>query len=75
VEYSHACLADHVEVEEDFRVHAADPDEENLIKPEFVAEMIDRLADVDAIFTADTGMNTVWAARYLQGAGKHHIDG
>ncbi|PTN09666.1 hypothetical protein [Nitrosomonas aestuarii] len=58
-DFLNAYLADHVEVEEDFRVHAAYPDEENLIKPEFAAEMIDRLVDVDAIFTADTGMNTV----------------
>ncbi|PXW91279.1 pyruvate dehydrogenase (quinone) [Nitrosomonas sp. Nm84] len=70
-----ACLTDYVEVEEDLRAHAADPGEENLIKPEFVAAMIDRLADVDAIFTADTGMSTVWAARYLYGTGKRTLLG
>ena len=73
--FLNACLADYVEVEEDLRAHAADPGEENLIKPEFVAAMIDRLADVDAIFTADTGMSTVWAARYLQGTGKRTLMG
>jgi pyruvate dehydrogenase (quinone) len=36
------------------------------VHPEFVAATIDRLASDDAIFTADTGMSTVWAARYLQ---------
>lgn len=73
--FLNACLADYAEVEEDHRVHAADPGEENLIKPEFVAAMIDRLADDDAIFTADTGMNTVWAARYLHGTGKRTLLG
>jgi len=73
--FLNACLADYAEVEEDHRVHAADPGEENLIKPEFVAAMIDRLADDDAIFTADTGMNTVWAARYLHGTGKRTLMG
>jgi len=70
-----ACLADYAEVEGDHHVHAADPGEENLIKPEFVAAMIDRLADDDAIFTADTGMSTVWAARYLHGSGKRTLMG
>ena len=73
--FLNACLADYVEVEEDLRAHAADPGEENLIKPEFVAAMIDRLADVDAIFTADTGMSTVWTARYLHGTGKRTLMG
>lgn len=73
--FLNACQADYAEVEEDLRVHAADPGEENLIKPEFVAAMIDRLADVDAIFTADTGMSTVWAARYLYGTGKRTLMG
>jgi len=73
--FLNACLADYAEVEEDLHVHAADPGEENLIKPEFVAAMIDRLADNDAIFTADTGMGTVWAARYLHGSGKRTLMG
>lgn len=73
--FLNACLADYAEVEEDLHVHAADPGEENLIKPEFVAAMIDRLADDDAIFTADTGMSTVWAARYLHGSGKRTLMG
>ena len=73
--FLNACLADYAEVEEDLHVHAADPGEENLIKPEFVAAMIDRLADDDAIFTTDTGMSTVWAARYLHGTGKRTLMG
>lgn len=74
-QFLNACLTDYAEVKEDHRIHAADPGEENLIKPEFVAGMIDRLADDDAIFTADTGMGTVWAARYLNGTGKRTLIG
>ncbi len=36
------------------------------IHPEYVAATINELANEDAIFTVDTGMSTVWAARYLQ---------
>ncbi len=35
------------------------------IHPEYVAAQLDELAADDAIFTVDTGMNNVWAARYL----------
>tara|TARA_R110001599_G_C12267100_1_gene660958 strand:+ start:4818 stop:6005 length:1188 start_codon:yes stop_codon:yes gene_type:complete len=65
-DFLNACLADYDDIQGDHKAHAEDPGEENLIKPEFLAAMIDRLANGDAIFTADTGMNTVWAARYLR---------
>lgn len=35
------------------------------IRPEQVADTVNQLAAPDAIFTADTGMSCVWAARYL----------
>ena len=35
------------------------------IHPGFVTAALDELAGPDAIFTADTGMSCVWAARYL----------
>ena len=35
------------------------------IHPEYAAGLVDEVAAKDAIFTADTGMCTVWAARYL----------
>lgn len=40
------------------------------IHPEYVADVIDELADDDAIFTVDTGMCNVWAARYITPNGK-----
>jgi pyruvate dehydrogenase (quinone) len=36
------------------------------IHPEYLAALINELASDDAIFTSDTGMSTVWAARYLR---------
>lgn len=35
------------------------------IHPEYVASVIDELAAEDAVFTVDTGMCNVWAARYI----------
>ncbi|MBV7294154.1 pyruvate dehydrogenase [Corynebacterium sp. TAE3-ERU16] len=35
------------------------------IHPEYAADIIDELAAEDAIFTVDTGMCNVWAARYI----------
>ncbi|MGV0396648.1 pyruvate dehydrogenase [Corynebacterium uberis] len=40
------------------------------IHPEYAADLIDELAAEDAIFTVDTGMCNVWAARYLTPNGK-----
>ncbi|MER5810069.1 pyruvate dehydrogenase [Streptomyces sp. NPDC002033] len=45
------------------------------IHPEYVASVLDELADEDAIFTIDTGMCNVWAARYLSPNGKRRIIG
>ncbi|WP_080796672.1 pyruvate dehydrogenase [Corynebacterium pacaense] len=35
------------------------------IHPEFAADLLDELADDDAVFTVDTGMCNVWHARYI----------
>ncbi|KQT64177.1 MULTISPECIES: ubiquinone-dependent pyruvate dehydrogenase [unclassified Aureimonas] len=45
------------------------------LHPQFVAKTIDRLADEDAIFTADVGTPSVWAARYLTMNGKRRLIG
>lgn len=45
------------------------------IHPEYVAAQLDVLADDDAIFTVDTGMNNVWAARYLTPNGRRRVIG
>ncbi|MFD3513771.1 pyruvate dehydrogenase [Streptomyces sp. NPDC058657] len=45
------------------------------IHPEYVASVLDELADDDAVFTVDTGMCNVWAARYLTPNGKRRVIG
>ncbi|OKK04591.1 pyruvate dehydrogenase [Streptomyces sp. CB03234] len=45
------------------------------IHPEYVASVLDEIADDDAIFTVDTGMCNVWAARYLTPNGRRRIIG
>ncbi|UYX92929.1 pyruvate dehydrogenase [Streptomyces sp. BI87] len=45
------------------------------IHPEYVASVLDDLAADDAIFTVDTGMNNVWAARYITPNGKRRVIG
>ncbi|MFG3042161.1 MULTISPECIES: pyruvate dehydrogenase [unclassified Streptomyces] len=45
------------------------------VHPEYVASVIDELADEDAVFTVDTGMCNVWAARYLTPNGRRRIIG
>lgn len=45
------------------------------VHPEYVAAVLDELADEDAVFTVDTGMCNVWAARYLSPNGKRRIIG
>lgn len=50
-------------------------EEEGKIHPELVADVIDSLANDDAIFTVDTGMSAVWAARYLKGKKNRYLTG
>ncbi|UJF30839.1 thiamine pyrophosphate-dependent enzyme [Kaistella sp. 97-N-M2] len=45
------------------------------IQPEYIAEIIDNLATDDAIFTVDTGMTSVWAARFIKGKKNRYLTG
>ncbi|GAA3178679.1 MULTISPECIES: pyruvate dehydrogenase [Streptomyces] len=45
------------------------------IHPEYVASVLDDEADDDAVFTVDTGMCNVWAARYLTPNGRRRVIG
>lgn len=45
------------------------------IHPEYVASLLDEEADADAVFTVDTGMCNVWAARYLTPNGRRRVIG
>ncbi|RYZ64938.1 MAG: ubiquinone-dependent pyruvate dehydrogenase, partial [Proteobacteria bacterium] len=45
------------------------------IHPQYVAKLLNDLANDDAIFTCDVGTPTVWAARYLKMNGKRRLLG
>lgn len=45
------------------------------IHPEYVASVLDEEAADDAVFTVDTGMCNVWAARYLTPNGRRRVIG
>jgi pyruvate dehydrogenase (quinone) len=45
------------------------------IHPEYVASVLDEEAAGDAVFTVDTGMCNVWAARYLTPNGRRRVIG
>ncbi|CAM4329733.1 ubiquinone-dependent pyruvate dehydrogenase [Kerstersia similis] len=45
------------------------------IHPQYLASLLSQHADEDAVFTADVGTATVWAARYLKMNGKRRLIG
>jgi pyruvate dehydrogenase (quinone) len=45
------------------------------IHPEYVARVLDEVSPDDTVFTVDTGMNNVWAARYLTPNGRRRVIG
>lgn len=45
------------------------------IRPEALAAAVDRYAPDDAVFTADTGMSTTWAARFIEMRGGRELLG
>ncbi|CAM5665698.1 pyruvate dehydrogenase [Streptomyces purpurascens] len=45
------------------------------IHPEYVASVLDEVASDDAVFTVDTGMCNVWAARYITPNGRRRVIG
>jgi pyruvate dehydrogenase (quinone) len=57
------------EVKKKLLIYVNDSGKPDAIHPEFVVSVINELAAKDAIFTVDTGMSCVWAARYIDGTG------
>lgn len=65
----------HQNIEEKYDAYVQSKGSEKLIHPEYVAYMVDKLAEEDAIFTVDTGMSAVWAARYLKAGTNRYLTG
>lgn len=45
------------------------------LHPQYVARLVDELADDDAVFIPDVGSPVIWAARYLKMNGKRNLIG
>jgi pyruvate dehydrogenase (quinone) len=55
--------------------YTGDIDDHVPIHPEYAASILDELAADDAVFTVDTGMCNVWAARYITPNGWRRVIG
>jgi pyruvate dehydrogenase (quinone) len=55
--------------------YTRDVETQRPIHPEYVASIMDEEAADDAVFTVDTGMCNVWAARYLTPNGRRRVIG
>lgn len=73
--YLKKMLKEHKDIREDYESYVHSKSENDKIHPEYVAAVIDDIADDDAIFTVDTGMSAVWAARYLKGKRNRYLTG
>jgi pyruvate dehydrogenase (quinone) len=65
-EFLKSSLEDHRKSADSLNSHAHGKAGQKPIHPEYVTCILNELASDDAIFTVDTGMVTVWAARYLR---------
>jgi pyruvate dehydrogenase (quinone) len=55
--------------------YTSDVSQRTPIHPEYAASLVDEVAASDAVFTVDTGMGNVWAARYLTPNGRRRVLG
>ncbi len=58
-------LADFATIKAKFDEPVKHPGSKGAIRPEYMLSTLDRLADDNAVFTVDTGMNNVWTSHYL----------
>jgi pyruvate dehydrogenase (quinone) len=70
-----AQLKVYADVKDKMQTYVDDCGEKDSIHPEFVASIINEIADNDSIFTVDTGMSCVWGSRYIQATGKRKMLG
>lgn len=58
-------LADYAEIKKKYEEPVTNPGSKGAIRPEYMLALLDKLADKNAVFTVDTGMNNLWTAHYL----------
>jgi pyruvate dehydrogenase (quinone) len=70
-----ACIAKYRDTEKSLQRHADREKSGKGLLPEYVTKVLNEVAEDDAIFTVDTGMTAVWAARYLKMTAKRRLIG
>lgn len=65
----------HQKIEAIYDSYVEEKGSDKNIHPEYVAYLVNKLADDDAIFTVDTGMSAVWAARYIKAGKNRYLTG
>ncbi len=58
-------LADYAKIQAKFQEPVKNPGVKGAIRPEYMLSLLNDLADDNAVFTVDTGMNNVWTSHYL----------
>lgn len=58
-------LTDYSTIKSEYMKPVDNPGTKGAVRPEFMLATLDRLADKNAVFTVDTGMNNVWTSHYL----------
>ncbi len=58
-------LTDFASIKEKFAEPVKNPGSKGAIRPEYMLSLLNDLADDNAVFTVDTGMNNVWTSHYL----------
>ncbi len=58
-------LSDYADIKAKFEEPVKNPGKKGSVRPEYMLSLLDNLADENAVFTVDTGMNNVWTSHYL----------
>lgn len=58
-------LDDFAAIKDKFDEPVKNPGSKGSVRPEYMISLLDRLADDNAVFTVDTGMNNLWTSHYL----------
>ncbi|MDE6669071.1 MAG: ubiquinone-dependent pyruvate dehydrogenase [Muribaculaceae bacterium] len=58
-------LNDYKSILAEYQKPVDNPGTKGAIRPEYMISLLDKLADKNAVFTVDTGMNNLWTAHYL----------
>jgi pyruvate dehydrogenase (quinone) len=74
--FLHHVLREHAQaLEHVVEAYTHDVEQHVPIHPEYAARILDEVADDDAVFTVDTGMCNVWAARYITPNSRRRVIG